>query len=249
MHYISFILRRIWCGWFFTVGILSFLLFYPLFIVFLSKEKWFPLAFRLKKVWAHIILFFSGIFYTVRREGVINKDKAYVICPNHASYLDIVLTNIVFPNYFHFMGKAELQNVPLFRIFFKKMNIPVNRLSIKDSHKAFERAKNDIDKNIGIAIFPEATIPSCAPKLGPFKNGAFRLAIEKQVPVVPITFRDNWKIFPDSEGGRFLCRPGLSHIIIHQPIETKGMDDSSVSMLRQKVHDCISANLEQNECK
>lgn len=247
MQNIYFILRRIWCGWFFLVGFISFLLLYPIFIILLSKEKWFPWAFRLKKVWAHIILFFSGIFYTIKREGIIKKDTAYVICPNHASYLDIVLTNVAFPNYFHFMGKAELLNIPLFNIFFKRMNIPVNRKSIKDSHKAFARAKNDLDKNIGIAIFPEATIPACAPTLGPFKNGAFRLAIEKQVPVVPITFRDNWRIFPDREGNRYLCRPGISRIVIHKPIETKGMTDYSSSALRQKVFDCISSTLQQHE--
>lgn len=243
MQKISFILRRIWCGWFFLVGFISFLVLYPLFIIFLSKEKWFPLAFQLKKIWAHIILFFSGIFYTIKKEGIIEKGKPYVICPNHASYLDIVLANIAFPNYFHFMGKAELLRVPLFNIFFKRMNIPVNRGSIKDSHKAFERAKSDLDKNIGIAIFPEATIPACAPELGPFKNGAFRLAIEKQVPVVPITFKDNWRIFPDRQGARYLCRPGLSRIIIHSPIETKGMGNEHTSVLRQSVHDCISEQL------
>lgn len=129
------------------------------------------------------------------------------------------------------------------------MNIPVNRGSIKASHKAFERAKDDIDKNIGIAIFPEATIPECAPKLGPFKNGAFRLAIEKQIPVVPVTFLDNWKIFPDTEGSRFLCKPGISRVIISNPIETKGMTDSDVSQLRQTVHDIIQANLLKHGCQ
>ncbi|MEP7265519.1 MAG: lysophospholipid acyltransferase family protein [Bacteroidota bacterium] len=248
MQTLSFILRRIWCGWFFLTGFLSFLIFYPFFLLFLSREKWFPLAWRLKKVWAHIILFCSGIFYKIKSEGEVDKDKAYIICPNHASYLDIVLANIAFPNYFHFIAKAELQNIPLFNIFFKKMNIPVNRGSIKSSHKAFERAKEDLDKNISIAIFPEATIPECAPGLGPFKNGAFRLAIEKQTPVVPITFLDNWSIFPDSKGSRFLCRPGISRIIISAPIETKGMTDNDATLLKQKVHEIIAQNLKTHGC-
>jgi 1-acyl-sn-glycerol-3-phosphate acyltransferase len=185
--------------------------FFPFFLVFLSREKWFPLAWRLKKIWAHVILFFSGITYSIKKEGTIENGKAYVICPNHASYLDIVLTNIAFPNYFHFMGKAELLNIPLFNIFFKKMNIPVNRGSIKDSHKAF--------------------------------NGAFRLAIETQVPVVPITFLDNWKIFPDKPGSRFLCKPGHSRIIIHQPINTTGMNADDVVALKQQVYKSIALPL------
>ena len=199
VKFISFILRRIWCAWFFLVGASSFILLYPLFFILLRKRSWFRYAFRLKKVWAHIMLFGSGIFYKIKKEGVIDRKRSYVICPNHTSYLDIVLTNIAFSNYFHFMGKAELQTIPLFNIFFKRMNIPVDRTSITSSHKAFNRAKQDIEKGISIAIYPEGTIPESAPDLGPFKNGAFKLAIEMQIPIVPITYLDNWKIFPDKK--------------------------------------------------
>jgi 1-acyl-sn-glycerol-3-phosphate acyltransferase len=126
------------------------------------------------------------------------------------------------------------------------MNIPVDRTSITASHKAFNRAKQDIDRGISIAIYPEATIPECSPAVGPFKNGAFKLAIEKQIPIVPITYLDNWKIFPDRKGFRFLCRPGLSRIIIHQPIETKGMGDNDVSTLRENVRELIKNTMKQN---
>ncbi len=209
----------------------------------LRKRSWFRYVFRLKKIWAHIIIFGCGIFYNIKKEGVIDRKRAYVICPNHTSYLDIVLTNIAFPNYFHFMGKAELLTVPLFKIFFKRMNIPVDRTSITASHKAFNRAKQDIDRGISIAIYPEATIPECAPELGPFKNGAFKLAIDKQIPIVPITYLDNWKIFPDHKGARYLCRPGLSRIIVHAPIETLGMGDADVSTLRERVRVIIETSM------
>ena len=243
VKFISIILRRIWCAWFFLVGASSFILLYPLFFILLRKRSWFRYAFRLKKVWAHIMLFGSGIFYKIKKEGVIDPKRSYVICPNHTSYLDIVLTNIAFSNYFHFMGKAELQTIPLFNIFFKRMNIPVDRTSITSSHKAFNRAKQDIAKGISIAIYPEGTIPESAPDLGPFKNGAFKLAIEMQIPIVPITYLDNWKIFPDKKGYRYLIRPGLSRVIRHKAIETKGMGDSDVSALRQQVHDLIKQTL------
>jgi 1-acyl-sn-glycerol-3-phosphate acyltransferase len=240
---LSFICRRIWCGWFFLSGFLSFLPLYPLFLIFLSREAWFPYAFRLKKVWAHWIIFSTGIFYTIRYESKLDRKQAYVICPNHSSYLDIVLTNITFPNYFHFMGKAELQKVPLFNIFFRRMNIAVNRSSITDSHKAFKRASGDLSKGISLAIFPEATIPNCAPELGPFKNGAFRLAIEKQVPIVPITYLDNWRLFPDTKHKRFLVRPGLSRIIVHTPIPTIGMTENDATALRKQVYDTLNDTL------
>jgi 1-acyl-sn-glycerol-3-phosphate acyltransferase len=240
---LKFIAKRIWCGWFFLTGFLFFLPLYPIFLILLSKEKWFPYAFRLKKIWAHWIVITSGIYYKITIEEPLDKNQAYVITPNHSSYLDIVLGNIAIPNYFHFMGKAELKKVPLFRIFFRKMNISVDRSSRKDSLKAFKRANKDIAKKISIAIFPEATIPACSPELGRFKSGAFRIAIQNQIPIVPVVFLDNWKLFPDSVGRRFLVQPGLSRILVLKPIPTIGLTENEVSALEQKVFHLMEEKL------
>lgn len=243
MKFLTFLFRRIWCGWFFLSGFLFFLPLYPIFLILLSREKWFKYAFRLKKFWAHCILFSTGIFYRIRYEQKPDDKHPYIICANHASYLDIVLTNIAIPVHFHFMGKAELLNIPLFNIFFKKMNIAVNRASIRSAHKAYQRAMMDISKNISIAIFPEGTIPECSPRLGPFKNGAFKLAIEAQIPVIPITFLDNWKIFPDKVNERFLVRPGLSRIIIHEPVSTRGLTEEDIPSLKEQVRNILDQTL------
>lgn len=210
-----------------------------MFLILLSREEWFHYAFRLKKVWAHCILFSTGIFYHIRYEEKPDCNHAYVICPNHSSYLDILLTNVAIPCYFHFMGKAELLNVPLFNIFFRRMNIAVKRSSITSSHKAYQRALEDISKGIGITIFPEATIPECSPNLGPFKNGAFKLAIEAQVPIIPVTFMDNWKLFPDRLKQRYLVRPGISRIVVHKAIPTKGLSEEDIPALKLKVQEII----------
>jgi 1-acyl-sn-glycerol-3-phosphate acyltransferase len=244
---LSFIARRIWCWWFFLSGFLFFLPLYPIFVVLLSKEKWFPLAWRLKKVWAHWIIWSTGIHYKITTEVPLDPKRGYVICPNHTSYLDIVLTNIAFPNYFHFMGKAELKHIPMFNIFFQRMNISVDRSSRIDSLKAFKRANKDLQKGIGIAIFPEATIPACAPFLGNFKSGAFRLAIQNQSPIVPITFLDNYKIFPDNPTEKLVVRPGFSRIIVHAPIETKGLTENDAGLLKKMVFDTIEKSLYEHK--
>lgn len=240
---IGFILRRIWCTWFFISGFLFFLPLYPVFLILLSREPWFIYAWRLKKVWAHWILLTTGIVYTTTRKTKLDPNQAYVITPNHTSYLDILLTTIAFGNYFHFMGKAELKQIPMFGIFFRKMNISVDRASRKDSHKAYKRARKDLRRGISIAIFPEGTIPDCSPRLGPFKSGAFRLAIEMQVPIVPVTFLDNLRLFPDKAGERMLLRPGRSRIVLHEPIVTTGMTEEDLPELRQKVRDVIEGEL------
>ena len=142
------------------------------------------------------------------------------------------------------MGKAELLKVPLFRRFFQRMNIPVNRKSNMDSHRAFKRAGNDIDKGISIALFPEGTIHHKAPLMGRFKNGPFRLAIEKQVPIVPISFLNNWLLLPDDFHNR-VGHPGIAHVIIHEPILTKGLSEGDIEKLKADVYAAINKPLQE----
>ncbi len=184
------------------------------------------------------------IFYKIHHKSVLDTKQAYVFCPNHTSYLDIMLIYIASPVYFHTMGKAELLKVPLFRRFFERMNIPVNRKSNKDSHRAFLRASSDIEKGISIALFPEGTIHHNGPVMGRFKNGPFKLAIENQVPIVPITFLNNWLLLPDDYHNR-VGHPGVAHVIVHKPIPTKGMTEADINSLKSMVYDAITQPLQE----
>lgn len=245
-------LRRLlgnsWKILFFLNGLVTMVLLFPFFYVLLSRETWFPHAMKLKRFWAHLLLFDVGIIYSVKQLEKLDKKQTYIFCPNHSSYLDIVVSYVALPNYFHFVGKAELRKVPLFGIFFKDMDIAIDRANIRNSLKALGRASSDIDKGISIAIFPEGTIPETAPQLGNFKNGPFKLAIEKQVPIVPVTYLNNWKILPDvrkgkkpvSDGG-----PGKARVIIHKPIETKGLSEDDIETLKKQVYEVIEGPLKE----
>src|ERR1700752_241027 len=119
------------------------------------------------------IFFFSGIF--IKKKYEIDPKEIpspCVIVSNHASYLDIIVSYFVIKNYFVFMAKFELNKAPLFKIFFKDMQISVNRGSRSASHKALARAGEEIDAGHSVFIFPEGTISSNG-KLIPFKNGPF----------------------------------------------------------------------------
>ncbi len=244
IRYLLFPFQWLWRCFFFTNAVITFFLFYPVFLVLLSREKWFPKVFRLKKVWAHFILYPAGIFYTIDYKKKLNRNHSYVICPNHTSYLDIMLIYISMPVYFHSMGKIELRKVPLFGKFFERMNIPVNRKSIKESHRAYMRAASDLDKGISINLFPEGTIHHNGPRMGRFKNGPFRLAIEKQIPIVPVTFLNNWRLVPDDYYRR-VGHPGLARVIVHAPIETKGLTEKDLDRLKQMVFEKLSEPLKK----
>ena len=189
------------------------------------------------------VLFFTGISYSIEQEVPLNRKQAYIICPNHSSYLDIILSYLVLPVYFLMIGKAQLKRVPLFKIFFKKMNIAVERSSKIDSHRAFVRAAEEIDKGTSMVMFPEGTIPNHTPKLGMFKNGPFKLAIDKQIPIVPVTFKNNWKILPDGRKKKKGGKPGTAFVVIHKPIETKGMTEDDLVLLKNTVFDIIDSTI------
>lgn len=141
------------------------------------------------------------------------------------------------------MGKYELLKIPLFKNFFKYLDIPVNRKSITDAHKAFSQAGKKLDEGLSQVIYPEGTISNNG-KLKPFKNGAFKLAIEKQVPIVPVANLNNWWFLQN--GGFFKSngRPGLAHIVVGDPISTTGMTEKNIAELKEKVHTFIQTELE-----
>ncbi|MEO6903739.1 MAG: lysophospholipid acyltransferase family protein [Bacteroidia bacterium] len=246
MNYLFIIPRTLWKIIFLLNFGLGLIILFPLFYLFLSKRKWFPLVFKLQKFWARWILLIPGIFIKINwKTAKQNLPQPCIYCSNHVSYLDIVVSYIIIQNYFVFMGKQELSKAPLFSIFFREMNILVDRKSATSAHRAFLRAGRDIDEQHSVFLYPEGTISS-AGELRGFKNGAFKLAIEKQVPIVPITFLNNWKILQN--GGFFKAngRPGISSVVVHEPIITKGMTENDLVTLRTQVHTIIENDLKNS---
>lgn len=243
MKHLMIIPRALWKILFLLNFVLGLIILYPFFYVLLSRKSWFPLAFKLKKFWAYWIMIVPGLIVkTERKISASQLPQPCIFCGNHVSYLDIVASYLIIPKYFVFMGKQELNKAPLFRIFFKEMNILVDRASNVGSHRAFRRAGIDIDQGHSVFLFPEGTISSFG-KLRGFKNGAFKLAIEKQVPIVPVTFLNNWKLLQNGGFFKAYGRPGISRIVIHEPISTVGMTEQDLVSLRTKVYDVIQEEL------
>ena len=132
----------------------------------------------------------------------------------------------------------------MFKYFFIYLDIPVDRKSITGSHKAFVEAEKKIDQGLSVIIYPEGTI-SDKGKLRPFKNGAFKLAVEKQIPIVPVVNLNNWWFLEN--GGFFKSngRPGIPRIIVGDPIETKGLGHHDISELKEKVFIFMQQELEK----
>jgi len=216
--------------------------FYPLFLVFIKLRK-FKTVLALEKLWTRIFLPLAGIFFNIEQPHKF-PNAPMIICPNHSSYFDIFASLRIMPGYYAFLGKAELKHWPIFNIFFNSgMNILVNREDKMGAAQAFKKSLKAIAEGQSLIIFPEAGIPSNAPKLMAFKDGAFALAIKKQIPIQPVTFLDNYKIL--KTGGFFKSRalPGRCKVIFHKPIETKGLTQADLVSLRQQVFGIIQKPL------
>lgn len=235
-------LRWVYKVWFGLVFFLSLLVLYLPFRLLLRSERTYPRAFRWMRGWARFLNYALLVPVSVRRMAPLPRPP-YVICINHGSYLDIIHTYNVVPHYFLFMGKYELLKWPLFNIFFKGMNIAVNRSSRTGAGRALVKASRALDRGTCVAIFPEATIPLSAPRMKAFKDGAFKLAIEKQVPILPVTFLDNWRLFGDPEQVLSRSRPGRARAVVHAAIPTAGLVEEDLDILRRKVFETIEGPL------
>jgi 1-acyl-sn-glycerol-3-phosphate acyltransferase len=233
----------VWKCWFFLVFASIMLLLYPFLLVFLAKRRRYKYAFACQHIMARWITWLSGLF--LKREYHVSRSQIpqpCVIVANHSSYLDIVFSYLILKKYFVFMAKLELNRAPLFNIFFKDMQISVDRKSRMDAHRAFLRAQEEIDAGHSVFIFPEGTISSEG-VLKNFKNGPFKLAIDMQVPILPITFIGNWKLLQNGGFFKSFGRPGISKAILHAPISTRGMSDENIVPLREAVYKLFEETL------
>lgn len=244
MKFFGYIFRPIWKIWFVLCFAIPFLLLFPVFY-FALRQGHFDFVYKLKRFWARIISITAGIIPSIKYSGKKYKlPKPCIIVSNHTSYLDIIFSPFYIDHTALYMGKYELLKVPLFRYFFVYLDIPVNRKSVTDAHRAFVTAGNKLDQGFSQVIYPEGTISSEG-KLKPFKNGAFKLAIEKQVPIVPVANLNNWQLLQNGGFLKSFGRPGIAHIVVGEPIDTKGLDEKNIPELRDKVHTFINAELEK----
>jgi 1-acyl-sn-glycerol-3-phosphate acyltransferase len=196
----------------------------------------------LNRIWCWI--FFPMSFLRVETHGRKNLPEGPCIyISNHGSYLDIPLLTYILPGFPAFMGKASLGRIPLFGFLFRNLHIVVERNSSKGRARAIKESLEMLRQNRSIVIFPEGGIHHrIQPGLAEFKDGAFTLAIQTGLPVVPVTICHNWYILPDD--GRWLPRNGVCKSIIHPSIDTGQMTEKDLPELRDKCRSLLTESLE-----
>ena len=187
-------------------------------------------------------------FYVVRCvEKEPLPEGPYIIVANHTSYLDIFFMYSMLPKHpFVFLGKSEILTYPIIRTYFKNLNIPVFRFDLKKVGVSFQLALEAIEEGWSLVIFPEGTIPEVdIPKMMPFKNGAFKIAKEANVPIVPITFTTNHLLFSDPTMVFGPARPGVSRFYIGKYISKELVAKKSFTELKELCFSRVEAPLKK----
>jgi len=238
---IFWVLYRIW---FYILVTLPILILFPILIISILKESWYPYFFKLARIWARFILIGMGFKVKIENQQTLQKNKSYMFIANHTSMADIMLMLVSVKNPFVFVGKKELAKIPLFGFFYKRTCILVDRSSPKSRQAVFLMAQRRLKSGLSICIFPEGGVPEEHIMLDEFKDGAFRLAINHQIPVVPLTFKDNKKRFSYTffSGG-----PGLMRVKVHKFLETKNLKIDSTKELNNMAHEIILNELKRDK--
>lgn len=217
------------------------LIMLPFLLASIITESGYPYFFKMARIWAKFILFGMGFYYKIERLQKLEKGKSYMIVANHTSMTDIMLMLALIKNPFVFVGKKELVKIPLFGFFYKRTCILVDRNSSKSKNEVFKRAQSRLNKGLSICIFPEGGVPDDESiLLDEFKDGAFRLAIDHQIPIVPIVFADNKRRFSYTF---FSGSPGKMRAKILPFIETKGLSSDNRKDLRDQTRQLIYKGL------
>ena len=235
--YIFWTLYRIW---FYILVALPIIIMFPFLLVSILKESWYPYFFKLARIWARSILIGMGFVTKTEYLQKPEANKSYMFIANHTSMVDIMLMLVTAKNPFVFVGKAELSKIPLFGFFYKRTCILVDRSSAQSRQAVFLRAQKRLKQGLSICIFPEGLVPDEEILLGEFKDGAFRLAINHNTPIVPITFADNKKRFSYTffSGG-----PGVMRAKMHHFIPTEGLAKEDTRALNDKSRQVILEQL------
>jgi 1-acyl-sn-glycerol-3-phosphate acyltransferase len=236
MKVVKYFLWTLWRIWFYIVMAIPILVLSPFLIISVSFDATYPLFFAMARFWAKFILYGMGFYYKIEREEQLVKGKSYMLVANHTSMTDIMLMLVISKNPFVFVGKAELTKIPIFGFFYRKSSILVDRNNSKSRVEVFAQAQQRLSRGLSICIFPEGGVPDESILLDEFKDGAFRLAVDHQIPIVPMTFPDNKKRFSFTF---FSGSPGIMRAKVHIFIDTKGLTTDDRKELKERVRQVI----------
>lgn len=219
----------------------------PLFLVFallggIAEKLSGPRAGRMTNVWLsytlmdlwfvpHLWLLGMPTFVHGLREA--KRHRPAVFIANHQSFLDALVIKVATPTPFMPLGKIEQAKTPIMGLIYRYNVVMVDRSDEASRRASTERLRQVLRDGLSLLIFPEGTMNRTEYLIKPMYDGAFRLAIEAQVPIVPMVATNNRNLWPR---GKWLLKPGRCDVWYAPALETKGLTLDDVPELRRRAY-------------
>jgi 1-acyl-sn-glycerol-3-phosphate acyltransferase len=192
--------------------------------------------------WARIFLKLLLIPVKVEGREQLEKDQSYVFVANHQGAFDIFLIYGYLNRNFKWMMKHQLRNMPFIGYACEKSHqIFVDKRGPKKIKASYDAARNTLKDGISLTVFPEGA-RTFTGHMARFRRGAFALADELQLPVVPLTINGSFNIMPRMRDGHFVNWHPLQ-LTIHQPIYPVGKGDDNINATLNQAYDSIMSAL------
>lgn len=229
----SDIFARIWAVWGIVIFIITFLIFFlPSMLAYLfSDEKKGQVYFiSVSRWWMNIWLPLIGCPVSITGREHFKKKENYVVVFNHNALLDVPLSAPYVPGANKTIAKASFAKVPLFGLFYKRGSILVDRKNEKSRIQSYEQMKRTLRAGMHMCIYPEGTRNRTTAPLKQFYDGAFKLAVDTQKPIIPCIITGTKKAMPVHK--TFYLLPAALSMQFLAPISPEGMDAKT---LKEKV--------------
>ena len=234
-HLLRYIGHRLYTTWATFWFLVPFVLTYPVQWFYSRRPGGGPVVHAMNRFWSTLSIAMWGVPVEVVRESKEPNPKPCVYVANHGSYIDIMMLFKYIPGFLEMMGKASLAKVPVWGPLFGRVYITVDRNSAVSRGRAMVAARRSLAAGRSIAIFAEGRIsPKPGKELLPLLDGAFQMAIEAGVPLVPVGMPLNHMFMPDVEKG-LRVRYHRLKIVFHAPISTVGFTLADIPALKQQV--------------
>ena len=209
-----YILYRVW---FYVLAAIPIGIMFPFLLFSVLSPRTYSFFYWLaRSIWARFILYGMGCPPRIHRMEGWKSNPPQMIIANHTSMLDIMLMLRACPEPFVFVGKKELEKIPVFGFFYRRVCILVDRGNAQSKAEVYRAIEERLERGLHICIFPEGGVPDESVALDRFKSGAFRMAAQHGMDIAPMVFYDckqrfSWSYFKGGPGPlRVLQLPGTT---------------------------------------
>jgi len=226
----------IWALLVFASTMFIFLWFYLLCFIFSDPFKT-RYHRRVSQMWMGLFLFLSGCSFRVKGKEVFKGMPNAVIVCNHNSLIDVPVSTPFLPRANKTIAKKSFIYVPLFGWIYQFGSVIVDRKNDQSRKTSFENMKRVLDSGLDMLIYPEGTRNKTSEPLKSFYDGAFKLAVDTQKPIIPVVLLNTKNILPAYPMMYF--KPGSIQMDILTPISSQG---HTVQSLKQLAFDTMAAH-------